>query len=285
MSNEEVGFHRSTAHDALRGDQDFTEEWIPVSELEVDPEVQRHHLDYKKIERIKKYFNPGAVGLITVSRRNRVTNIVLDGMHRKTVVTELTDGTGKMLARVFTGLTRAEEAQMFLDLNYGNQPNVLDKFRMRIIAGDEVAIQIAEIVQGYGWTIAYANTNGHLQAVKSLERIYTTSVRQEKDPNILQLTIMVVTRAWGLERQGAQAVILDGLAAFLSEHGSNVDLDSLSKRLKNYKGGPHAFHVNAQALAGLKTIRVSMAVADLLTDLYNSGRAARSALPPWRRRS
>lgn len=283
MSNDDVS--KSNAQDFVTGDQEFTEEWIPVSELEVDPEVQRHHLDYKKVERIKKYFNPGAVGLLTVSRRNRVTTVVLDGMHRKTAVAELTDGTGKMLCRVFTGLTKAEEAQMFLDLNYGNQPSVLDKFRMRIIAEDQVAIQIADLVRAYGWTIAYANTNGHLQAVKSLERIYTTSVRQEKDPNILQLTIMVVTRAWGLERQGAQAVILDGLAAFLSEHTSNIDLDSLVKRMKNYKGGPHAFHVNAQALSNLKTIRVSMAVADLLTDLYNAGRSERNALPPWRRRS
>lgn len=265
--------------------QDFTEEWIPVGDLEVDPEVQRHHLDYKKVERIKRFFNPGAVGLITVSRRNRVTNIVLDGMHRKTVVAELTDGAGKMLARVFTGLSRAEEAQMFLDLNYGNQPNVLDKFRMRIIAGDQVAIQIADLVRAYGWTIAYNNTDGNLQAVKSLERIYTNSVRLERDPNILQLTMLVVTRAWGLERAGGQAVILDGLAAFLSEHTSLVDLDSLAKRLKNYKGGPSAFHVNATALAQLKTIRVSMAVADLLTDLYNSGRSDRNSLPPWRRRS
>ena len=266
-------------------DQGFTEEWIPVSELDVDPEVQRHHLDYKKIERIKRNFNEGAVGLITVSRRNAVTNVVLDGMHRKAVVQQLTDGTGKMLARVFTGLTRAQEAQMFLDLNYGNQPSILDKFRMRIIAGDDVAIQIADTVRGYGWTIAYSNTNGNLQAVKSLERIYTTSVRQEKDPNILQLTIMTVTRAWGLERSGAQAVILEGLAAFLSEHTSNVDVDSLAKRLKSYKGGPQAFHINASQLAALKTIRVSMAVADLLTDLYNAGRSERNALPPWRRRS
>ena len=281
MSNEAM----DNPKDFLHGDQEFTEEWIPVSELEVDPEVQRHHLDYKKIERIKRNFNPGAVGLITVSRRNRVTNIVLDGMHRKNVVAQLTDGQGKMLARVFTGLTRAEEAQMFLDLNYGNQPNILDKFRMRIIAGDQVAIQIADMVRAYGWTINYNNTDGNLQAVKSLERIYTNSVRQEKDPNILQLTIMVVTRAWGLERAGAQAVILDGVAAFLSEHTSNVDIDSLVKRLKNYKGGPQAFHVNATALAALKTIRVSMAVADLLTDLYNSGRSERNALPPWRRRS
>ena len=66
-----------------------------------------------------------------------------------------------------------------------------------------------------------------------------------------------------------------------------IRLEHIAKQytLKNYKGGPQAFHVNATALAALKTIRVSMAVADLLTDLYNSGRSERNALPPWRRRS
>ena len=32
----------------------FTEEWILVSDLEIDRAVQRDHLDLKKIERMKR---------------------------------------------------------------------------------------------------------------------------------------------------------------------------------------------------------------------------------------
>jgi hypothetical protein len=268
-------------------DRNYTEEWISVADLEIDPEVQRHHLDYNKIERIKRNFNPGAVGLITVSRRNQVTNIVLDGMHRKMVVAELTDGQGKMLARVFTDLTPAEEAQMFLDLNAGNQPSILDKFRMRLRAEDPVAMGIDQIAKAYQWSVTYGSGNGYLQAVKALERIYTKSERyrpvSEGYTNVLQLTLMTITRAWGNEREGVQSAILEGLSALIFEHQDLLDLDSLAKRMAT-DGRPRDLISDASRLAAMKKTKVSMAVAELLTDLYNKGRS-RSQLPSWRRRS
>lgn len=264
-------------------EKSFQEEYLLVGDLEIDRTVQRSNLDLKKVERIKAKFNPGALGVITVSRRNAVTVVVLDGQHRVQAVKELTDNQGEILCHVFDKLSVEEEAQMFLDLNAGNQPSVLDKFRVREVAGDEAALNIASMARSYGWIINSSAQNGHLQCVGALESIYRNSLAMEAEPNLVQATIMVVTRAWGLDRNGVNAVILQGLAALIGEHGSNLDLSRLEGALKRYPGGPIGLHTDATQLAALKKTRVSMAVAEQVTETYNKG-LKNKTLSAWRRR-
>jgi hypothetical protein len=265
--------------------QTFTEEWISVGDLEVDNRVQRDHLDLRKVERIKANFNPGALGILTVSRRNRVTNIVLDGMHRKQAVAELTDGMGKMLCHVFTGLTLAEEAQMFLDLNAGSQPNLLDKFKARLWAEDPVAVDINRILRGYGWDLGPTKRQGSIAAPGAIERIYRRSLLREEEPNALQMAVLTVTRAWGTGEPGAvRGELLEGIAAMYSRYGDKLDVDTLIKVLGRYKGGPVNVYADAQQLAALKKTSMSMAVAERVVDEYNKGRKSRSLTQwGWRR--
>lgn len=262
----------------------FTEEWIPVTELDIDRAVQRSTFDRAKVERFKRNFNPAALGIITVSRRNQVTLVIIDGMHRTETVRQLTTNEGEILCHVFTGLTRAQEAQMFLDLNAGTQPTVLDKFRVRITAGDQVAIKINEMANVYGWTITAMPGDGNIQCVKTLERIYNLSQKLEMEPHLLQVVFMAVTHAWGKDKAGVHAVILEGIAALVGEHGANVDLDVLQRKLRDYPGGPNGLHTDATTLARMRRGKVSMAVAEQLTDEYNKGRRTKQ-LHPWRRRS
>lgn len=262
----------------------FTEEWIPVSELDIDRAVQRSSFDQRKVERFKRNFNPAALGVITVSRRNRVTLVIIDGMHRTQTVRELTTGEGKVLCHVFENLTRAEEAQMFLDLNAGTQPTVLDKFRVRLTAEDPVAIEIDKLTKAYGWTITPSQGPGNLQCVAALERIFKASEKLGAEPSLLQATLMLVTHAWGTDKAGVQAVILEGIAALVAEHGSNLDLEILQRKLQTYPGGPMGLHTDAVTLAGMRRGKVSMAVAERLTDEYNKGRKTKT-LHPWRRRA
>jgi len=262
----------------------FTEEWIPVSELEIDRAVQRSSFDRGKVERFKRNFNPAALGVITVSRRNKVTLIIIDGMHRTQTVKELSTNEGKILCHVFTGLTKAEEAQMFLDLNAGTQPTVMDKFRVSITAENERSIAIEKLCHAYGWSINPSRNKGNIQAVTTLERIYKLSEKIEAEPNLLQVVLLCITHAWGLDPDGSKAVIMEGIAALVAEHGSNLDLDVLQRKLQNYPGGPTGLHTDAVALANMRRGRVTMAVAERLTDEYNKGRKSKG-LSPWRRRS
>lgn len=263
----------------------FTEEYVPVGDLVIDRTVQRSTVDMKKVERLKRTWNDGAVGYLVVSSRKDGSKVLLDGQHRYLAYAQLTDNQGEMLSQVFTGLTLEQEAQLFLDTNYGNQPSLLDKFRVRVVAGDPVAIEINEMVRAYGWDISNNVQAGYIQAVAAVERIYRTgeALKETVEPHVLLSTLMVITHAWGLDRLGVQAVIMEGVAAIIAENDINLDLERLTRTLKTYPGGPLALHTDATQIASLKGGKVTMGVAEQLVDHYNKGRKTRT-LTDWRRR-
>jgi hypothetical protein len=268
-------------------DKRFHTEVLPVKDLEIDRKVQREIYSDRKVEGIIKNFNPAALGVITVSRRNAVTQVIVDGWHRWSAVKIMTDNNGEMLCNVFNDLTLEEEAQLFLDLNDGSQPNAMDRFRARLIVGDPVAVDIDKVTKYYGWVIQRQGGNGTLQCIKALERVYRRSQAAGDEPNVLQDVAMVLNRAWGNDRHAGSAVIIEALAAFLTEYGTKIDFDRLYNRLSQYAGGPSALLNDAETIAAARRMRVPMAVADQITDHYNrnpTGPGLKTkALPAWRR--
>jgi hypothetical protein len=258
---------------------------LPVSELEVDPEVQRDHVDWRKIERMKRDFNEDSLGIITVSRRTTPrgverAKIILDGQHRHIVVKELTENQGTVLCRVFDGLTPQEESWIFLQLNAGNQPNLLDKFRQRLRADEPVAVAIDQLTKQFGLVVEPGGNTGQVQCVGALQRVYLNSLKHEFEPNLLDLTLRAITNAWGAEPQGTQAVIVEGISLFLAKHGAKIDFEFFVEKLRSYKGGALGLHTNARANAATRGSRMPHSVADLLTDWYNKG-GKRTKLPVW----
>jgi hypothetical protein len=190
---------------------------------------------------------------------------------------------------VYKGLTLAQEAQMFLDLNYANQPSPLEKHKARVSAEDEQALRIEASVHAYGWAVHPHAATGHVNAINKLYRLDEISQNAPggpKEPSLLQLVFLTITRAWSTDRYGSQAVLLEGLGALFNEHGSKIDVDHLVDRLKNYKGGARKLHAEAKQFANTTGGSVSMSLAWLVTEIYNKGKKndAKSALPTWRKR-
>lgn len=272
------------------GDEDFalpvfdlgrsTVEMVDVSKLEIDPKMQRDHLDQRKIDRIKREYNSDALGIITASWRNAAETVILDGGHRWRATVEVTEGQGKLLTRVFKGLSRQEEAVLFLLLNSGNQPNLLDKFRINLVAEDEIAVGIDNIVKQFGLGIGPAGVDNQVQCVGALRRVYMMSLKGEYDPNLLDMSIRAITNAWGRDSQGLQAVMIEGIALFLAKNAANVDFVRTWERLKVFPGGPMGLHAKARANAANRGMRMPHSVADLVTDIYNKGLNSRK-MPVW----
>ena len=267
----------------------YTVEKLKAADLLVDKRVQRFGVQPKKVDKIVARFNVDALGVIHVSRR-KDGDYVIDGWHRKEAVIRVTDGTGEIVAHVYTGLSLAEEAQMFLDLNEANQPSPLEKHNARESAGDVQALRIREHVHAYGWAIRPDAAPGHVNAIGKLYQIDDLSEKAEGgplDPSLLQLTFLVISRAWDNDRFAAQAVIIEGIARLFLEHRSKINTDHLIERLKEHRGGAHKLHQEAVQMTIIRRGKVSMAVAELITEAYNKGKKndSRTALPPWRKRS
>jgi hypothetical protein len=254
---------------------------IPVSALTVDTKVQRSQFDQKRVEKIVANFNEAALGVVTVSERDDGSLKIVDGWHRWEAVRRVTDNQGELDCEVFSGLTLAEEAQLFLDKNYTNAPKILDKFRVRVTKGETFATEIADILRSYHWEIASTIGNGNVNAVGALEKIHALSKVKESDPPLLQLVFLTINNAWGQDRYGGQAHIIVGLGSLFAEHGSLIDVSRLVNVLKHWKGGPEGLVTNAKASAALHGMKVGYAVANLITEKYNVGLRAKS-LPNWR---
>jgi hypothetical protein len=260
---------------------------IPVSRLEIDRRVQRHGLNKTKVTRMVKNWNPDAVGVIHVSRRKDRSEIILDGQHRHEACRIKTDNQGEMECHVYEGLTLAEEAQMFLDLNDTTQPPIIDKFKVLLHTDSEEgddARNVSELLGAYGWTISNVAAPGHVNCVKIVQRMYELSKKIGAEPNLIQATILTISRAWGNDRLGVQGPVFEGIARMYARDGSKIDHDHLIDVLKLYRGGPMSLISEAQQLAAIRKGKVAMAVAEVLVEAYNKGRRTKT-LDVWQARS
>lgn len=252
---------------------------IPASELEVDRRVQRDELNQRKVETIERDYNEDALGVIIVSSRKNRGKYIVDGWHR-VEATKRKDPSYELTCHVFEGLSLVQEAEMFLDYNFADRPSLLEKYKVRLAAEDPDSMLIEQITTSRGWKVDPMPAPGHIQAIGALYRIHELSKKVESDPHLLDATLLVITRAWGNDREAAQAVILEGLARLIAKYGDRVDINRLFEVLRNRGGGVGALHHEASEMAKLERSRVTNMVAHLVVVTYNKHARSRS-LPAW----
>lgn len=258
----------------------YTVEVIPANELLVDRRVQRDELNQRKVDKIFAEFNDDALGVLIVSRRKDRGLYIVDGWHRDEAA-KRKEPDYPLTCHVFEGLTLVQEAEMFLHYNYATQPSLLEKFKVRLAAEDPDSVLIDQITRNRGWKVDPQPGSGSIQAIGALYRIHEMSKRIEAEPHLLDMVLVVVTRAWGDDREGAQAVILEGLARVIAKHGDKDGMiPRLWEQLRDRSGGVKALHSEAQAMAKMRRGRVTTAVAELVVEAYNKGARSR-ALPRW----
>ncbi len=256
-----------------------------MADLSIDAKVQRSFLREDRVEKIVRNFNPHALGRIHVSLRKDRSIRVLDGWHRLTAVRRLTDNQGTIPATVFEGLTLQEEAKIFLDLNSGDRPTIIDRYKVSLVAGDEQTTAIDAILHAYGWQVGPTGASGTISCVVAIQNLYRRSVAEDQDPNLLQLALIVIGGAWGDASDGAQAHLITGIGRFMGEYKDRVNLSRLIEVLRDYKDGPRGLTRAAKTLATAKGRKLPMVVAELLVDLYNRRLGDRNSLPSWTKRS
>jgi hypothetical protein len=267
-------------------DLDSTIEFLDVEKLTVDPKVQRPE-DLNKIRRIYKRFTPSGVGTLLVSRRADGDQVVLDGQTRLAVLNRKLKEGGPTQVRceVFDNLTEEQEAALFVTHNDGTKPRATDRFRITGVAGDKTVREILEIVTNHGYKVSTFPADGSIAAVTAMERIYRISVKNKREPNTLELALIVLKRAYGQDYDATRGVVLEGVAAILEEYGSRVDVARLVEKMREIPERAKGLLNEAYSWAKIQKMRPTMALAAVLVFKYNEGaRGGRKALPEWRRR-
>jgi hypothetical protein len=245
-------------------------EKIDISTLEVDRRVQRE-LNPSWVAKIARDLVLVQLGIITVSRREDGSTVILDGQHRIEALRFAGIKEYQIDCRILTDLSLEEEAKTFRLLNSTSKPNKIDHFLVRVVEGDEIARDINKILKRFGWQASRGKSAGSFSAISTLEVLY----RENREA--AWSAIQTITEAWDNSLESANGQIIFGLGAVYHRHGEDVDLARMVRRLSSI--APKELLTRAAALAKARGRRAGAAVAELAIAEYNKHRGTK--LPDW----
>ena len=277
-------------------------QWIKAGDIKFDPHVQRA-LNAHWAEYIGRNLDPNLMGVIHVSKRPNEDLFCVDGQHRLHGVTDYFGNNGTLVeCKVYEGLSRAQEAALFVGLNNFRRPQRIDVFLKSVIAKEPTAVAINAIVREAGLRIDRGKADNAVSAVAALEDVYfafadrrtappskddTKDTKETKDPKdrkppqvrtfpvnapLLSSTLTVIRDAWGGIADSMNGHIIVGVGRVLAARGRIIDLDDFAHKLAAFPGGPTALVGNAHGIKSMTNGKIGPAVAEVCIGVYNKGR-------------
>lgn len=258
---------------------------LKASQLTVDPDVQRQPQP-ARVKAIAEDWDDLMVGVLTVSHRTRYSAggiavydrpeeyVVLDGQTRLEafrLVAGDPETNGELLCEVYEGLTKTEEALIFLKHNNRRSVHASDTFRIAHTAGQDWAVQITDVLAANGWAARGVDAGRPMRqfsAVSAAKKIYDLGGR-----DALVKTFTTITNAWGSKnRDAVNAATLYGLGMLHSRHP-----ELTSKQLHGFVtklGKTTPLNFTAEVTADKRRYRQSVQTAayNYVIALYNRGR-------------
>lgn len=191
---------------------------VPLDELMVDPTYQRV-LDERRVRRIVDEFDPALLGTLEVSVRNG-RSAVFDGQHRLAALKRLRHDS--VACVVHSGLSVADEARLFVQLQTERKAlPPLDRFRARLVSGEEAAISIDRIVRAAGYEVTDSSGASAIGAVTALDRTFAL----DKTGDLLAQALDLLT-VWKGEPKANDGALIQGLGLFVRDHGQHPKVKS-----------------------------------------------------------
>ena len=248
---------------------------IPLGKMSVLPIAQREYRE-ARVNRLVSRFDLDRVGYLIVSDRGSAFHII-DGQHRwRALSAFLGEGweAQKVACKVYTGLSDADEAELFLAYNDTLTVTVSDKFRAAVTAGRELETTVTRVVKNQGLKISKSRASGGITAVGVLRKVLERS-----DELVLARSLRIIRDAYG--EPGLESHVIDGMAHLCQRYNGSLDEQHAKEKLGNARGGVKGL-LNRAAEIRLRTgnsLPISIAAASV--DIINSGRGGAHKLPSW----
>jgi hypothetical protein len=247
----------------------------PAALLHIDRRVQRE-LNPRRVDEMANNLKFDALGVSTVSRRPDGTLVQLDGQHRRAAVIQAGHGGYEMTCNVYTGLSFAEEAALFRDLNNTRKPSIFDDYDKAVKGEDPEALAIDAIVRGHELHVAEKTmAHGSVRAVGALRKAYRAS---EPAGHSLDLALGSIVEAWGREAGSFDGNVIVGLSMIFAAN-PETDQHHLIRALAKYPGGSDRLIGDARQMRDLQGGHLPKNVARRVIVIYN-GRRRTGQIPP-----
>jgi len=176
-----------------------------------------------QVSNIISKFNEAKLDALLVSEQRNGTFHVIDGAHRTEALREM--GYTHAMARVLTGLTYEQEAELFARQNDDiRRLTGLDYYKAGVIAKDDICLSIEQILSQNGFQVGKGKDFKNISAVQTLQTIL-----QEYGKQVLDETLCLIASTWyGLPKATSREFLI-GIAEFVSRYG----MANFSERLKD----------------------------------------------------
>lgn len=251
---------------------DYPIEPIPVSELKVTLTSQRL-MKKRHAEDIAKDFNELLFEPLIVSYRGGAY-YVIDGQNRLYAVKKLFGDKCKVMCKVITGLTSAEEAKLFVDINEKRKSlSYADKVKGLYYAKDEKYVVLADICTRNGIELGFENDNrgkkdGRIIAIKALADTYD-KLGEKQTEHLVKL----LNDTWDGNAEGLSQRMILAMGVVLSLYGDEVRDDLWVKKLS--KADPFKIISEAKSDLATKANMATKIARIMVTNYYNKGRGAK----------
>jgi hypothetical protein len=254
----------------------FRYEWVNLNDTTIDPRIQRGE-EGPEIAHIIANFNKAALGTFTLSRRPNGELAVLDGQQRRAACRKV-GYEEQVQAIVHSGLSLAEEAQLFLDLNYRRSVNAWTQFRVARTAGDPLAQAIGVVLDELN--IPLGSPKG-FSAVVMARRV----AKRQGGLTHLHWALRQVQAVYDTSGDGGvyDGRVVEAFAMLYRECATIIKEDDLHKKLAQKGGGVDGLigHGHTVQLVAHPPVKIARAIARAIALRYNVGKSKDSvhALP------
>lgn len=242
---------------------------LRFTDMQVDPRYQRGE-NPSEIKHIADNHRPAALGTPVISGRTdedgEVSFWVLDGQQRR-AGSLLVGYNELLLCDVHWNLTLAEEAQLFLDLNYRRDITAAGKFKSALVALEPEALAIAKILDDLG--IMLSDPRGFTAVAKA-----RALVRRRNGFEHFRWALETLQSVYDKGNGGGMydGRLVDGMAMFIRHHEGRFKQTDLEVKLR--RGGDEGdLLIAAQALRKVHSMNVGTAVANAAARLFNHHRS------------
>jgi hypothetical protein len=211
---------------------------VVIDQLNVDHSYQRQ-LDQALVERVLRDWDVLATDPVFISKRANGSLWIVNGQHR--CAAAKLKGESEMIAFVYTGLSRKQEAQLRLLSNNSRPDTSLERFQGQVVAGNKESIAIRELLAEFDSHInRIHNGKTGVNCVSAIEGRYRES------PELLRRTLQLITESHG-DVKGIQATTgpLRGVYWFLKVHEGEYRWEGLREKLASH--GPEDLLRRARA--------------------------------------
>ena len=250
---------------------------LNVKDLNIDTSYQRG--ERGGIKKMIKNFNPDLLEVISVNLRDDNKYYVIDGQQRVAACKIV--GYEKLFAKVFIGLTVAEEAEIYVKINKGRTyVTAIETFKAKLRHGDKIAVELNNIFKENGYKVSQSpKGEPKPYVINSISQFEKTYQLTGYDRWYIDTILTAVTTAWNGENSGLTQYMVRGFYAFLKRYKDEVKIERFHTALK--KTTPQQLRANGQKYQELFAGSAEIAVAIGIWKEYNSGLRS-NRLSEWR---